>query len=171
MIDLVLLSVNAKRDRCDKLGNCPDGSACRKDKHCLSGSCVARICSSTSSSTSTATETSSPTPTVQPERFWAISNNLTGIQDFGYIEKDSFGSSNRQYVNDPAGGSNTVLRVEYPKGSFKPSARPVGGTGFYAQPINLKNATFVSFSYQVFFPENFNFVRGGKLPGLYGKIT
>jgi hypothetical protein len=101
---------------------------------------------------------------------WATNKDINSIQDFGYIEKDAYGSSNREYVLDPAGGSNTVMRVEYPEGSYVPSKNPVGGTGFYAQPIDIKNASFVSLSYKVFFPLDFDFVQGGKLPGLYGKI-
>ena len=62
-------------------------------------------------------------------------------------------------------------RDRYPKGSFKPSASPVGGTGFYATPIDLSNAKVVTLKYKVFFPSGFNFVKGGKLPGLYGGHT
>jgi hypothetical protein len=112
-------------------------------------------------------------PVVTPDpwvRTWAITENITSIQDFGLIEKDAYGSDNRQYVLDPAEGSNTVMRVEYPEGSYVPSKNPVGGTGFYAQPIDIKNASFVSLSYKVFFPVDFDFVKGGKLPGIYGKI-
>lgn len=69
---------------------------------------------------------------------------------------------------DPAGGSDLVMQVEFPAGSYVPSRNPVGGTGFYAQPIDIKNASFVSLSYKVFFPLDFDFVKGGKLPGLYG---
>ena len=56
----------------------------------------------------------------------------------------------------------------YPKGSYKPSANPVGGTGFYATPVDLSSAKTVILEYKLFFPTGFNFVMGGKLPGLYG---
>jgi hypothetical protein len=40
--------------------------------------------------------------------------------------------------------------------------------GFYAVPMDLTNAKSVNLEYKVFFPSGFNFVKGGKLPGLYG---
>ena len=57
--------------------------------------------------------------------------------------------------------------IRYPAGSYKPSAIPVGGLGFYADPLDLSTAKTVTLSYQVYFPSNFNFVKGGKLPGLF----
>lgn len=68
------------------------------------------------------------------------------------------------------------MRVNYPNGTTTPSAKSnppnvVGGVGFYAQPISpsiLSKAKFVEFEYSVYFPPDFIFGRGGKLPGLYG---
>lgn len=37
-----------------------------------------------------------------------------------------------------------------------------------ALAVDISSATNVSFSYSVFFPNDFDFVKGGKLPGLYG---
>lgn len=37
---------------------------------------------------------------------------------------------------------------------------------FVRSAVNVAAATNVSLSYSVFFPENFDFVKGGKLPGL-----
>lgn len=58
--------------------------------------------------------------------------------------------------------------IRYPAGSYKPSASPVGGTGFYATPIDLSTAKTVSLEYKLFFPADFQFNKGGKLPGLIG---
>ncbi len=63
----------------------------------------------------------------------------------------------------------TLLR--YPANSFKPSGPIVGGTGFYAAPLDLSSANQISFSFQIFFPNDFQWVLGGKLPGLYGGRT
>ncbi|KAI8986055.1 hypothetical protein BDB01DRAFT_787526 [Pilobolus umbonatus] len=72
-------------------------------------------------------------------------------------------------VNDPASGSNKVLRVEYPAGSRNPEANPQGGLGFKADPLSIDgNVKKVRLEYSVYFPKSFDFVRGGKLPGLYG---
>jgi hypothetical protein len=60
------------------------------------------------------------------------------------------------------------LQVLYPKGSIAPRNDPQGGTEFYAQPLDLTAANNVSLQYTVYFPPDFDFVKGGKLPGLYG---
>ncbi|CAO3700423.1 unnamed protein product [Rhizopus stolonifer] len=72
-------------------------------------------------------------------------------------------------VKDPSGKSDMTLQVEYPKNSRNPESNPVGGLGFKAQPISIDtNVKKVELAYSVYFPENFDFVKGGKLPGLYG---
>ncbi|KAL2914616.1 hypothetical protein HK105_205754 [Polyrhizophydium stewartii] len=73
-------------------------------------------------------------------------------------------------VKDPAGGGGYVWRAFYPKGSYRPKATdaPVGGVGLYASPIDLSHANTVKFEYDIYFPVGFEFVKGGKLPGLYG---
>ncbi|KAG0143823.1 hypothetical protein CROQUDRAFT_672703 [Cronartium quercuum f. sp. fusiforme G11] len=65
------------------------------------------------------------------------------------------------------------MQVKYPKGSIDPDSRnsPIGGIGFYASPIDITIASNVSLYYSVYFPSNFDFVKGGKLPGLYGGST
>ena len=61
------------------------------------------------------------------------------------------------------------LIFSYPKGSFKPAnSGNVGGTGFYATPIDLSKARRVTLEYKIFFESGFDFVKGGKLPGLFG---
>ncbi|QEA40487.1 hypothetical protein FGL86_16330 [Pistricoccus aurantiacus] len=66
------------------------------------------------------------------------------------------------------------LRVHYPAKSSSPSDSkqnddvPRGGAGFYTKPHELAGAERACLRYQVFFPEGFDFVKGGKLPGLYG---
>ncbi|KAH9821837.1 family 14 polysaccharide lyase [Melampsora americana] len=81
----------------------------------------------------------------------------------------SMNNSNLNSNND------TVMQVLYPKGSANPdrrnNTRPIGGIGFYASPLDLSTSTNVSLYYSVFFPSNFDFNKGGKLPGLYGGST
>ncbi|MGR4067457.1 polysaccharide lyase [Billgrantia sp. C5P2] len=60
------------------------------------------------------------------------------------------------------------LRVHYPAGTSSPGEEPVGGAGFYSDPPSIKGADRACLSYRVRFPPDFDFVRGGKLPGLYG---
>ncbi len=75
---------------------------------------------------------------------------------------------NVQIVADSVARS-TTLEVRYPAGSRAPSARaPLGGAGFYSRmglPARLER---VCLHYEVRFEEDFDFVRGGKLPGLFG---
>lgn len=54
------------------------------------------------------------------------------------------------------------LRVDFVPGSVGSKS----GYGFYASPPSFP-AHEVAFSYQVYFPPNFDFVKGGKLPGIF----
>ncbi|KAF9452404.1 polysaccharide lyase family 14 protein [Macrolepiota fuliginosa MF-IS2] len=94
------------------------------------------------------------------------------------------GTSNIAFVADPfpgspptgdpgdtstTNGNTSVLQVTYPADSFSQGS---GGTQFY----NLWNTTDGSsfgtmlLSYEVAFDSNFNWVKGGKLPGLRGGL-
>ncbi|TFK66794.1 hypothetical protein BDN72DRAFT_130294 [Pluteus cervinus] len=78
---------------------------------------------------------------------------------------DSFLSNDkaRTWKND-----TSVIQLFYPKGSVNPSKKPVGGAQFYASPIDITDARNVTMKYCIFFTADFDFVRGGKLPGMYG---
>ncbi|KAI8327981.1 hypothetical protein EDC96DRAFT_490104 [Choanephora cucurbitarum] len=72
-------------------------------------------------------------------------------------------------IKDPVNNKDLVLRVKYPKNSRNPEASLTGGLGFKAQPLDIPaNTKTVKFQYSVYFPKGFNWVRGGKLPGLFG---
>lgn len=65
---------------------------------------------------------------------------------------------------------NNTLKVTYPKNSYSPSGNIRGGFQFYASP-KVFPASRVRFDYKVFFPRNFNWVKGGMLPGVWmGRI-
>ena len=82
-------------------------------------------------------------------------------------------AENAALADDPSTWTNasTMLQVFYPKDSINPARRPQGGSQFYAAPLNLQHALSVTFAYSVFFPSDFEWVKGGKLPGLYGGRT
>jgi hypothetical protein len=65
-----------------------------------------------------------------------------------------------------------VMQAVYPAGSWNLQNTPRGGVSFYAPgpagALDLSKAREVLFSYSVYFPKGFEFVMGGKLPGLYG---
>jgi hypothetical protein len=62
-----------------------------------------------------------------------------------------------------------ALSVFYPKGSINPSNEnaPQGGASFYARG-GFAGERAACLQYQVYFPADFEFAKGGKLPGLYG---
>lgn len=63
----------------------------------------------------------------------------------------------------------------YPKGSINPAGKIKGGFGCYLQGPDgwakkLQAATEVTFGYRVQFQKGFHWVKGGKLPGIFGGI-
>ena len=63
-----------------------------------------------------------------------------------------------------------VLRVKYGQGSYRQNAgarSDIGGATFYPSPAELGIAHRAMLSYQVAFEPGFDFVKGGKLPGLW----
>ncbi|CEG64783.1 hypothetical protein RMATCC62417_01699 [Rhizopus microsporus] len=81
------------------------------------------------------------------------------------------GSENKNAaVRDPSKKTkDLVLRVKYTAKSRNPEVNPIGGVGFLAEPLSITaKSKKVTLQYSVFFPKGFDFVKGGKLPGLYG---
>lgn len=68
----------------------------------------------------------------------------------------------------PWESASNSIQILYPANSINPGNSPQGGTEFYAHPIDVRAATNASLEYSVYFPPDFAFVKGGKLPGLYG---
>jgi Polysaccharide lyase 14 len=64
--------------------------------------------------------------------------------------------------------NSCAYRLFFPSGSINPGNKPQGGSDFYATPLPVHSATNVTLQYSVFFPADFEWVHGGKLPGLYG---
>ena len=56
------------------------------------------------------------------------------------------------------------VRVTYPKGKFASAA----GAHFRARPGKTFPTPTIAVSYEVFFPDDWDFVLGGKLPGFWG---
>jgi len=73
------------------------------------------------------------------------------------------------YVAAPDG--KQAMQAHYPEGSYTFTNSPQGGFSFYATgpaDVDLTTAKEVTFAYSVYFPEGFQFNKGGKLPGIYG---
>jgi len=86
----------------------------------------------------------------------------------------SFGTQNLQVLESPGGGWNgPYLHVTYPAGSAsqtvtRDTGAPVGGAQLYLEPEALVPASSLYLRYLVRFSPGFQFVKGGKLPGLFG---
>lgn len=90
---------------------------------------------------------------------WSLSKSR--IQD---------GEANLAFVQDPfpsgsTSPNGTVLRVTYPAGSF---SHNTGGAQFYSLFNSATPFQTMMLEYEVAFDQNFDFVKGGKLPGLRG---
>ncbi|GAA5877398.1 hypothetical protein JCM16303_003316 [Sporobolomyces ruberrimus] len=137
----------------------------------------------------TTTTSSKPQPTsstnsgglTDGSSFWKQKSSFYSLDSFAtdVVDKKhySWGEDNiavvqgvpaQEWTGGNQGDQLSALQVAYPKGSRNPGAQPQGGVGFYSSKIDVTQATNVSLSYSIFFPDGFNFVKGGKLPGLYG---
>src|SRR5262249_9261724 len=86
--------------------------------------------------------------------------------------KRHWGLANLEVIDDPSGTFPKVFRIRYPRGSASPTVTrdtnaPVGGAQFYAT-LGLPPRNSLHLRYYVRFAEDFDFVKGGKLPGLFG---
>ncbi|MFN0117100.1 MAG: polysaccharide lyase [Elusimicrobiota bacterium] len=82
--------------------------------------------------------------------------------------RDFWGEKNTQILSES--GKN-FIRVKFPKNSYEPAAAdvgiaPLGGCGFHAKISPSSDQ--LTLSYAIRFANNFQFIKGGKLPGLYG---
>lgn len=107
------------------------------------------------------------------DNVWIFNNwNINNWEDKWNIQKGiKYGQENIDFIQNPINNTEKVLKVIYPKGSYKPSNKNnIGGLGFYANPLSIPkiNNVIVSFQYDIYFQNNFQWNKGGKLPGLYG---
>lgn len=107
--------------------------------------------------------------TASSEQLWSCNNFVSEMFPLEGCEWSAarlkWGDENVKGVNDPAGGSQRVLQIHYPAGSLVNTEVP-GGTSFNAWPFPAVDEAL--FQFDIMFSENFDFVKGGKLPGLYG---
>ncbi len=80
--------------------------------------------------------------------------------------RPSWGGENIAVVPDPTGGNQDVLRIFFAEDSCVCDANNKGGTNFKSKPFTASSA--LRLQYDIMFSDNFDFVRGGKLPGFYG---
>ncbi len=93
-------------------------------------------------------------------------------QHWGVSKSKDWGLDNLAIIPDPEGRFGKILRVAYPAKSASPTVSrkhkvPLGGCQFLAD-LNLAPQDALRLSYYVRFSDDFDFVKGGKLPGLFG---
>jgi hypothetical protein len=129
-------------------------------------------CSGTSEAASPASDGASPVPLGTP----LSGSTATASGFFGtrllVREDGSFGLDRAQVLTRPDPRLGDVLRVDYPARSASPTVareydRPEGGAQLYL-PLRAGPVDALHLRYYLRFPADFNFVKGGKLPGLYG---
>ena len=94
------------------------------------------------------------------------------MQEWSVRKKGKWGLENISLVKDSSDKFGQVLRVRYPAGSASPSVSrknnvSIGGAQFFAD-LGMSPKSSLRLSYYLRFSENFDFVKGGKLPGLFG---
>ncbi|WP_433291048.1 polysaccharide lyase [Pseudonocardia sp. CA-142604] len=105
---------------------------------------------------------------VDPEVIPAKLQQFLGNQ-LSYTDHGDFGLDHAQLLTTTP-PDRKLLRITYPAGS---ASRSAGGTDGGAQAyLELPHPTdALDLRYQLRFPAGFDFVKGGKLPGLYGGTT
>lgn len=87
------------------------------------------------------------------------------------LPKKQWGMQNTAVIPDPTKRFNAVLRVHYPAGSASPSVTAQGAASGGAQflaTLGQLPKDQMRLRYFLRFSDGFDFVKGGKLPGLYG---
>ena len=112
----------------------------------------------------------------------ALNLEKTWEFDLGKVPKNGESVTQKQLLNVDTWGHVTtparlnftltkdpVLQINYPQGSYRSPGSvngSFGGAQFYADPLSPKQRGLLEYS--VYFPKDFPFHLGGKLPGLYG---
>ena len=96
----------------------------------------------------------------------------TWTQTWQVLADKDWGWANLARIEEPGGRFETFLRASYPSNSCSPASTtdygtPEGGGQFLAV-AGLAPTNALHLRYYVRFSEGFDFVKGGKLPGLFG---
>ena len=104
---------------------------------------------------------------------WSNSfGNATWTQTWQVLSDKDWGWADLARTEEPGGRFETFLRASYPSNSCSPTSTtdygtPEGGGQFLAV-AGLAPTNALHLRYYVRFSEGFDFVKGGKLPGLFG---
>lgn len=97
-------------------------------------------------------------------------------QNWFKSSKSLYGANDVSFVQDPfaANGTDNVVKVLYPAGSYAPvgtkndNTGTTGGLEFYSVPDDGTYYNTALLSYDLAFDPGFDWVKGGKLPGIFG---
>lgn len=114
---------------------------------------------------------SSPLFPVSPQlSYWTTSTSISGalpLADSTFLPHNQITALAHPYVDAPDG--ELSMQAYYPAGSYNFQNSPQGGFSFYAPgpaSVDLTTAKEATFGYTAYFPAGFDFVKGGKVPGL-----
>ena len=98
-----------------------------------------------------------------------INKDIYKLVRFDWKGSNYWGLKERGKIINGKNGDH-IIRISFPKNSLNPSNRsaPRGGVGFNIANNTKEKITSACLQYKIFFPEDFEFVKGGKLPGLFG---
>lgn len=108
-------------------------------------------------------------PLGRPGLWWTTAQGIPGalfLDDNALRPKRVTKTQPYSYTNAPRG--TRALEAQYLQGSYSYKG-PRGGFSFYAlgpESVDLTLAKELTFSYSAYFPQDFDFVSGGKLPGV-----
>jgi hypothetical protein len=92
-----------------------------------------------------------------------LSKELYFVDEKKVCEKEWKAS---EYVGRGEYINKTSIRVVYPKGSYKSPKN--GGYQYISEPI--KQSDSIEMGYNIYIPKEFDYEKGGKLPGVYGGV-
>ncbi|KAK6177815.1 hypothetical protein SNE40_015844 [Patella caerulea] len=92
-------------------------------------------------------------------------NNFDTLYHFKPLEVGFYNHGSLSSMSDPTDHDRRVIRIFYMKGSYS-QTKGYRGAQFYSTPTSPQ--TSMKFSYEIYFADGFDFVKGGMLPGLAG---
>ncbi|KAF9648354.1 hypothetical protein BDM02DRAFT_3115530 [Thelephora ganbajun] len=108
-------------------------------------------------------------PTIEGWTTSGIFERAHPIDDETFRSVMILSNTTRRVLKAPDG--ITSLEGFYPNRSYTFTHTPRGGFSFYApgpEDVDLTTAREATFAYTVLFPDGFEWVKGGKLPGFFG---
>lgn len=158
-----------------------EGAAKPVSSHVTSSTAVASSTMASSAVASSSSAAASPAPTspaplmgnLFPARgtnWWSTSTEASPSMSFTSALKPL--TAGKLPSSSTAPDGSDALVANFPAGTVKFSSSTGAGFSFYTEGnhngVDVTGAKEVIFSYSVYFESGFDFVKGGKMPGLYG---